>query len=90
LRTALTWNVTLFLGLTRYRKVVNAFVDSLDALATAGQPIERVASVASFFASRIDSLVDARLDALGTPQAKALRGCAAIATAQLAYEIYKE
>jgi len=83
-------NVTLLFGLNRYREVADAFLAGLEDRAAAGHLLNRVASVASFFVSRIDSLVDSKLDALCTPQAKALRGCAAIAAAQLAYEIYKE
>jgi len=83
-------NVTLLFGLNRYREVADAFLSGLEERAAAGHLLNRVASVASFFVSRIDSLVDGKLDALGTPQAQVLRGCAAITAAQLAYDIYKE
>ena len=79
-------NVTLLFGVQRYREVVDSFLEGLEQRAQAGKPIDRVASVASFFISRIDTLVDSRLDALGTPVAMELRGRAAIASARLAHE----
>ena len=83
-------NVTLLFGLTRYREVADAFVSGLEQRAAANEPLDRVASVASFFLSRIDTLVDAKLDALGTAHARALRGRAAIASARLGYAMYRE
>ncbi len=84
-------NVTLLFGLGRYRQVVEAFMAGLEDRMTAGQPLNAVASVASFFLSRIDVLVDKRLDTLGAAgAARDLRGQAAIAYARLAYQIYKE
>lgn len=83
-------NVTLLFGLTRYREVVDAFLSGLEQRAAANEPLESPASVASFFLSRIDTLVDAKLDALGIPDARVLRGRAAIAAARLAYAIYRE
>lgn len=87
-------NVTLLFGLARYREVVDSFLGGLEQRARAGLPVDRIASVASFFVSRIDTLVDARLDArldsLGSAQGKALRGQAAIAAGRLAYRIYRE
>jgi len=86
-------NVTLLFSPERYRAVAQAYMEGLSTRAAAGQPIERVASVASFFLSRIDSAVDKLLDALvarGQPAARTLRGKAAIASACRAYEIYEE
>ena len=86
-------NVTLLFSPERYRAVALAYIDGLRALADAGRPLSGVASVASFFLSRIDTAVDQRLDALaarGQPAARALRGKAAIASACRAYEIYEE
>lgn len=87
-------NVTLLFGLERYREVVKAYLTGLEDRVTAGKPLESVASVASFFLSRIDVLVDKRLDTLAQPGADksvtALRGAAAIAYARLAYRIYRE
>lgn len=78
-------NVTLIFGLARYGQVVEAFLSGLEARASRHMPLQGIASVASFFISRIDSAVDPRLDALATPDARALRGAAALALAQLAH-----
>jgi len=86
-------NVTLLFSPERYRAVARAYIDGLRARAAAGKSLAGVASVASFFLSRIDTAVDQRLDALaarGQPAARALRGKAAIASACRAYEIYEE
>ncbi len=86
-------NVTLLFSPERYRAVARAYLDGLTARAKAGQPLASVASVASFFLSRIDTAVDKLLDALagrGQPAARALRGKAAIASACRAYEILEE
>lgn len=86
-------NVTLLFGLGRYRQVLEAWLAGLEDRVQAGLSLENTASVASFFLSRIDVLVDQRLDALtrsGDPQAASLRGAAAVACARLAYGIYKE
>jgi transaldolase/glucose-6-phosphate isomerase len=89
-------NVTLLFGLPRYRQVVQAYLDGLRDRLEAGKPIDHLASVASFFLSRIDVLVDPKLEAImdeGTPRADTARrihGQAAIASARLAYQIYKE
>ncbi|HEV7448233.1 MAG TPA: transaldolase, partial [Steroidobacteraceae bacterium] len=86
-------NVTLLFSPERYRAVAHAYCDGLEARLAAKKPIDRVASVASFFLSRIDSNVDPKLDRLaaaGQSAAKALRGQAAIANAAHAYQIYEE
>ena len=86
-------NVTLLFSPDRYRAVANAFFDGLEARLAAGKPIDKIASVASFFLSRIDTLVDKQLDDLaskGKDEAKKLRGTSAIASACRAYEIYEE
>lgn len=83
-------NVTLLFHVDRYREVVECFIAGLERRREAGQPIAHVASVASFFLSRIDTLVDRSLDAIGNDEAKALRGKAAIAAARLAYAHYRE
>jgi transaldolase len=86
-------NVTLLFSPERYRAVANAYIDGLEARVAAKKPIDRVASVASFFLSRIDSNVDPKLDKLtasGQAAAKALRGEAAIASAAHAYQVYEE
>lgn len=83
-------NVTLLFGLQRYREVVDAFLAGLETRAAMSAPIDQVASVASFFLSRIDTRIDAQLDTLGSEAARRLRGRAAIAAARLAYAHYKE
>jgi len=83
-------NVTLIFSLERYRAVMNAFVTGLEQAREKGIDISTIASVASFFVSRVDSEVDKRLDAIGTDEAKELRGKAGIANARLAYQAYEE
>ena len=83
-------NVTLIFSLDRYRQVLAAHLSGLERAHAAGRDLAPIGSVASFFVSRVDSAVDARLDAIGTPKAAALRGRAAIANARLAYVIYQE
>lgn len=81
-------NVTLLFSVQRYREVSDAYLAALGARRVLGLPLDRLGSVASFFVSRVDTMVDARLAAIGTVEAKALRGKAAIANAALAYEAY--
>jgi transaldolase len=85
-------NVTLLFGLARYREVLEAWLAGLEDRARAGQALPSVASVASFFLSRIDTAVDKRLDALAAQDKSvaALRGEAAIACARGAHRIWKE
>ena len=84
-------NVTLIFGLDRYADVMEAYIGGLEAYAaTPGSELDRVGSVASFFISRVDTEVDRRLDAIGTPEATALRSTAAIAQAKLAYRLFRE
>ena len=83
-------NVTLIFSLERYRAVMNAFVEGIEQALAAGKDISTIHSVASFFVSRVDSEVDARLDAIGTSDATALRGKAGVANARLAYQAYEE
>jgi transaldolase len=83
-------NVTLIFSLERYRGVMDAFLTGLERRRAAGGDLHGLESVASFFVSRVDTEVDARLDKLGTDEAAAVRGAAAIANARLAYEAYEE
>jgi transaldolase len=89
-------NITLLFGLPRYREVAEAYIAGLETLAASGKPLSQVSSVASFFLSRIDVLIDPMLDKIvGTesPQvatAARLRGQIAIASAKIAYQIYGE
>jgi len=89
-------NITLLFGLPRYRDVVDAYLGGLEMLAAQGKPLQRVASVASFFLSRIDTLIDPMLDKMikadhpQAPIAARLQGQIAIACAKVAYQMYKE
>jgi transaldolase len=83
-------NVTLIFSLARYGEVIEAFLAGLEAARAAGRDLSGIASVASFFVSRVDAEADRRLDKIGTPQAAALRGQAAIANARLAYRRYEQ
>src|SRR5215472_6990804 len=86
-------NVTLLFSPERYRAVAHAYQQGLSRRAAEEKPLASVASVASFFLSRIDTAVDKLLDGLaarGQPAARALRGKAAIASACRAYEIFEE
>ena len=83
-------NVTLIFSLTRYDEVIEAFLAGLEQARAARRNLSGIASVASFFVSRVDTEVDKRLDKTGTPQAAALRGKAAIANARLAYLRYED
>jgi transaldolase len=80
-------NVTLIFGLDRYDDVIEAYIAGLEAH---DGDLSKIASVASFFVSRVDTEVDRRLDEVGTPDALALRGKAAVAQAQLAYGLFLE
>jgi transaldolase len=86
----ITINVTLIFGLERYRQVIDAYMTGLEQAAAAGHDLSQIRSVASFFVSRVDTEVDGRLDKIGTPEAEALRGKAAVANARLAYELFEE
>jgi transaldolase len=83
-------NVTLIFSLERYGEVMDAFLDGLERARAAGRALARLTSVASFFVSRVDTEIDKRLDKIGTDDAKALKGKAAIANARLAYQLYEQ
>ncbi|MFI0819859.1 transaldolase [Streptomyces sp. NPDC021098] len=83
-------NVTLIFSLERYRAVMDAYLAGLEKAKAAGLDISKIHSVASFFVSRVDTEIDKRIDKLGTDEAKALRGKAAIANARLAFQAYEE
>ncbi len=90
-------NITLLFSVERYREVMNAWLTALEHRAAAGQPLERITSVASFFVSRVDTNVDKKLDALiagGSDdqkrRARSLRAQLAIANARIAYEAFEE
>ncbi len=79
-------NVTLIFSLERYRAVMEAYLAGLEERLSAGLEVRHIASVASFFVSRIDTKVDGLLGQIGSAEAKSLRGKAAVAYARLAYE----
>ena len=89
-------NVTLLFGLPRYRQVAEAYIAGLEARAVQGKPVKHIASVASFFLSRIDTLVDHLVEKFfdsggkKTEIARKVRGQVAISSAKAAYQIYKE
>jgi transaldolase len=83
----LSINVTLLFGLDRYEQVIEAYLQGLEAH---DGDLSRVHGVASFFVSRVDTEVDRRLEAIGTPAALALRGQAAVAQAKLAYRLFRD
>ena len=84
-------NITLIFSLDRYDKVMEAYISGLETYAaTADADLSRVASVASFFISRVDTEIDHRLDEIGTAEALALRGKGALAQGKLAYRAFQE
>src|SRR5438477_2346301 len=94
--SGLNINITLLFSLDAYRRVIEAYMAGLEERVAAGKDIKSIASVASFFVSRVDTEVDKRLDAVaktGSTDSKridALRGKAAIANAKLAYRIFQK
>lgn len=89
-------NITLLFGLPRYREVVDAYLSGLESRVQQGLPVDHISSVASFFLSRIDTMIDLLLEKIvksGDPKAEAARRCigrTAIASAKSAHQIYKE
>ncbi|XP_009131334.1 transaldolase [Brassica rapa] len=81
-------NVTLIFSIARYEAVIDAYLDGLEASGL--DDLSRVTSVASFFVSRVDTLMDKMLEKIGTPEALDLRGKAAVAQAALAYQLYQK
>ncbi|XP_024366475.1 uncharacterized protein [Physcomitrium patens] len=85
--SSISVNVTLIFSLARYEKVIDAYIAGLEAVQG---DLSKIASVASFFVSRVDSLVDKKLNAIGTKEALELKGKAANAQAALAFKLYQE
>jgi transaldolase len=90
-------NITLLFGLAAHERVIDAYMAGLEDRLKANQPIDGLASVASFFVSRVDTEIDKRLDALAANAApaekerlKLLKGRAAIANAKLAYRLFRQ
>jgi transaldolase len=82
--------VTLIFSVERHRAVMGAYLDGLERAAANGQSLSSIASVASFFVSRVDTEIDKRLEKIGTDDALALRGKAGIANSRLAYAAFQE
>jgi transaldolase len=83
-------NITLLFSIANYERVAKAYISALTRRQAEGKPVDRIASVASFFVSRVDTAADKKLDEIGTPEAQALKGKVAVANAQLAYEKFLE
>jgi len=83
-------NVTLIFSVDRHRAVMDAYLAGLEAARSAGHDLNNIHSVASFFVSRVDTEIDARLEKIGTQEALELRGQAGVANARLAYAAYEE
>ncbi|HEY8912998.1 transaldolase [Lacisediminihabitans sp.] len=83
-------NVTLIFSLERHREVINAYLTGLEKAKAAGIDLSTIRSVASFFVSRVDTEIDKRLEAIGTPEALALKSKAGIANARLAYQVFEQ
>lgn len=83
-------NVTLIFSVERYREVMQAWLTGLAKAKANGHDLSKIDSVASFFVSRVDTLIDAQLTEIGSAQALALKGKAAIANARLAYEAFEQ
>ncbi len=79
-------NITLIFSIDRYAEVMEAYLSGLEAFAGSGGDVAKVHGVASFFVSRVDTEVDRRLEAIGSDAAALLRGKAAVAQAQVAYQ----
>jgi transaldolase len=83
-------NVTLIFSVERHEAVMDAYLAGLDKATQAGHDLSTIHSVASFFVSRVDTEIDARLEKIGTQEALALRGQAGVANARLAYKAYED
>ncbi|MBC2865413.1 transaldolase [Streptomyces mexicanus] len=90
LAAGISVNVTLIFSLERYREVMDAYLAGLEKARAAGLDLSAIHSVASFFVSRVDTEIDKRLTLLGTEEALALKGRAALANARLAYAAYEQ
>lgn len=89
LGSGISVNVTLIFSVDRYEAVIDAWLSGLELARANGHDLSTIESVASFFVSRVDTLVDARLEGIGTDEALALRGRAALANARLAWAAYE-
>ncbi|MGN7782462.1 transaldolase [Mycolicibacterium sp. 22603] len=83
-------NVTLIFSVERHKAVIDAYLTGLEKAKEAGHDLSKIHSVASFFVSRVDTEIDARLEKIGSQEALDLRGKAGVANARLAYAAYEE
>ncbi|MDO5672905.1 MAG: transaldolase [Actinomycetaceae bacterium] len=83
-------NVTLIFTIEQYVDVLDAYMEGLERAKASGLDLGKIRSVASVFVSRLDTMIDPMLDAIGTPEAKALRSKAAVANARLSFEAYEK
>jgi transaldolase len=83
-------NVTLIFSLARYHEVIEAYIQGIELAKANGRDLSKIHSVASFFVSRVDLEIDARLSAVGTGDALSLKSKAALANARLAYQVYEQ
>jgi transaldolase len=83
-------NVTLIFSVERHKAVMDAYLAGLEKAKDAGHDLAKIHSVASFFVSRVDTEIDARLEKIGSDDALALRGQAGVANARLAYAAYED
>lgn len=90
LANGISVNVTLIFSIERYAEVIQAWLAGLEQAKENGHDLTAINSVASFFVSRVDTAIDPMLDQVGTPEAIALRGKAAVANAVLAYQLFSE
>lgn len=90
LASGISVNVTLIFSIERYAEVIDAWMTGLERAHAHGHDLTKIQSVASFFVSRMDSEVDARLTGIGTPEALGLRGTAGLASARLAWGVFEQ
>jgi transaldolase len=83
-------NVTLLFAVEAHARIIDAYLAGLEDRVQAGRDVARIASVASFFVSRVDTEADKRLEKIGTPEARSLLGQAAVANAKLAYALFQD
>ncbi|MDR1861843.1 MAG: transaldolase [Candidatus Ancillula sp.] len=83
-------NVTMIFSKERYLQVIDAYISGIEQAKNNGHDLKKIASVASFFVSRVDTAIDKQLDEIGTPEALELRGKSALANARVAFAAYEE
>jgi transaldolase len=90
LSAGISVNVTLIFSLDRYKQVIDAYQSGISQAKANGHDVSKIHSVASFFVSRVDTEIDKRLEAIGSPEALNLKSKAALANARLAYELFEK